>query len=171
MNHIIWSDTYFWSLEEEKFFMEDIKSEYEEYADSDEHTLYYIMQEVNNDYLDDECCNLDIELENEIVVLGDLGLWDGRVKGVKPLKSNNIQDCLRSECDYNKWYCDRYNFKCIGVHHDGTDRYTYRVFRKGITPEQKEKFYDAVYFGKCTDRMVRRYTKSIRPYIAKVYGW
>lgn len=168
MERIIWSDTYFWSNEEVEESEEFIKESCEIY---DEYDVYMELQYQNGDCLDDERKNLNINLENEIIIFGDLGLWDGRVHGYKVIKSGNIADCLYSECDYAKWYCDKYNFKFKGVHHDGCNYYTYRVLRKDVTEEQKENFYEAIIEGRCNDRMIRRYTKSIRPYIAEVYGW
>ena len=51
----------------------------EEYPDADEDDLYEIMCMTNDDYLEDERVNLNIELGNKILIIADLGLWDGRV--------------------------------------------------------------------------------------------
>ena len=127
--------------------------------------------ELLSEYLEDERANLNIKLDGTILVLADLGLWNGRRTGYKVISSGNIKDCLYDDCDYITWYCDQYNFRCVACHHDGINRYLYRVFREGLDEYQIEKFLGKLERGKVNDRMLRRYTKSIRPEIAKVYGW
>jgi len=163
---IIWSNENL-DIKDWQYFLEEEYPEVE-----NEWEKYSLIEEENGYYLEDERLNLDIRLPNEIVVLGDIGRWNGRVNGYKTIKSGNVKDCLYDEdCGYCTWYCDRYNFKFKGHHHDGSNCYTYRAFRDWVTEEQKDRFYDAIYYGKCNDRMIRRYTESIKPYIAKVYGW
>ncbi len=123
------------------------------------------------DYLEDERANLDIKLDGMIIVIADLGLWNGRRKAYRLISSGNIKDCLYDDCDYITWYCDNYNFKAVACHHDGINRYLYRVFRDDLSGIQIGNFLHKVARGEANDRMIRRYTKSIRPEIAKVYGW
>lgn len=162
--NVIWSN---WelNLEDWKDYLE------EEYPNADEDKQYEIMDELNDMYLDDERINLDIQLPEEIIILADLGLWYGRRYGYKIIESGNIADCLYSECDYATFYCDNYNFKADCIHHDGSNSYLYRTWKDGISETQKENFLNAIYNGKCNSKMITRYTKSLRPYIAKVYGW
>ena len=132
--------------------------------------------ETEDDYdldmaLEDERANLNIKLNGMIVVIADLGLWDGRRMGYKLISSGNIKDCLHDNCEYITWYCDRYNFRAVACHHDGINRYLYRVFRDDVSGTQIGKFLRRVARGEANDRMIRRYTKSIRPEIVKVYGW
>ena len=65
------------------------------------------MYEINNDYLGDERMNLNIQLDRPILVIGDLGLWNGRRSGYKEIESGNIRDCLYADTDYSTWYVDR----------------------------------------------------------------
>ena len=126
----------------------------------------------NNDmYLDDERINLDIHLNNEIIVIADLGLWYGRRCGYKIIVSGNIKDCLSSDDDYVEWYCDRYDMRGTGIHHDGRNHYLYRTWKDNLSEEQKYKFLNKLYEGDATHEDILRYTNSIRPYISKVYGW
>ena len=143
MNNIIWSN---WDTEAD---------------DSDRLT----------EYLEDERANLDIKLDGMILVIADLGLWNGRRSGYKIISSGNIKDCLYDDCDYITWYCDDYNFRAVATHHDGINRYLYRVFRDNVSGIQIGNFLHKLVRGEVNDRMIRRYTKSIRPEIAKVYGW
>ena len=48
------------------------------------------MYEINGEYLNDERENLDIQLSQPILVIGDLGMWNGRRMGYKEIASGNI---------------------------------------------------------------------------------
>ena len=68
--HIIWSND---------IDYDDWREELEEqYPDLTEAERMELMYELNSDYLDDERSNLDIQLSRPILVVGDLGLWNGR---------------------------------------------------------------------------------------------
>lgn len=45
--------------------------------------LYNLMYEINGGYLEDERINLDIQLSKPIIVIADLGLWNGRKADTK----------------------------------------------------------------------------------------
>ena len=167
---LIWSN---WNLDIDddgwKDYWDELADEYgEELTDNEKWDRLY--DEINWQ-LDDERENLNIKLEDEIIVLGDIGRWDGRVRGYKLISSGNIRDCLSDDCDYCTWYCDRYNFRFDGIHHDGTNHYLYRQLRPELTWEQRDNFLWKLRNEAVSDRTIRRYTKSIRPEIAKVYGW
>ena len=114
---------------------------------------------------------LNVLLDNDIVVIADLGLWNGRKPGYKVIESGNISDCLVDDSDYCEWYCDSNNLRCTAHYHDGTNHYLYRMFKVGLTERQKQTFLSKIYFGTVTPKDMTRYTKSIRPNIAKVFGW
>lgn len=136
-----------------------------------EQACYEVVAEDKNITLDDERYNLDIQLSNDIIVIADLGLWNGRKQGYKIIESGNIKDILSSEADYVKWYSDGYNIRCDAHHHDGTNYYLYREF-KDITETQKENFLEKIYNGEeITSNILSRYTRSILPPVSKVYGW
>lgn len=120
-------------------------------------------------WLDDERENLNIQLENPILVIADLGFWNGRRQGYKIIESGNIKDILYDECDYVKWYSDGHNIKAIASHHDGTNYYEYREIRDR---DKIENLLEQIYYGKqITRSKLNYYTRSIHPYIAKIYGW
>lgn len=145
----------------------------EDMEEIDDETIFGWGTCMNDRYLDDERCNLNIQLDDDIVVLGDVGRWYGRISGYKIIQSGNIKDCLSDEdCQYCEWYCDDDDFRFTGAHHDGRNYYLYRTWADGVTDEEKEKFLDDVYVcGVVSKDLVQKYTKSLRPYIAKVYGW
>lgn len=163
--NIIWSnDIYYNELADwEDYFKE-------EYPNATEDEKYEIMNDMIYMYYDDEKDNLNIDLPNDIIIIADIGTWRGRFDGYKEI-DGNIAECLYSDCDYVTWYCDRYNFRAECSHHDGTNYLLYRMWKDGITETQKDNFKNAILERKMTTQMMSRYTKSLRPYIAKVYGW
>ena len=89
------------------------------------------------DYLSDERVNLDVQLSQPIIVIGDIGRWNGRVMGYKDIPSGNIRDCLYADTDYTEWYVDKYgDLRADATHHDGTNHYLYRVFKDGVSETQ-----------------------------------
>lgn len=126
---------------------------------------YYAFCCGNN--LDDERINLDIEVDGYIVAFASLGLWNGRFNGAK-LVGTNVRDILYSNDDYVTWYCDPYNVKAEMIHHDGTNYVIYRVARN---KEFAEKLVNMIAYNGMTEEQFRRATKSLHPYVAKVYGF
>ena len=131
--HIIWSNDIDYDD-----WREDLE---EQYPDLTEAERMELMYELNSDYLDDERSNLDIQLSRPILVVGDLGLWNGRRMGYKEIPSGNIRDCLYSErdIDYSTWYVDKNgDFRCDAIHHDGTNHYLYRAYKNSVSDTQIE---------------------------------
>lgn len=163
--HIIWGDI---NLDLEDW-RADLKEEYPNYSDDE---LYQVMCEINADYLYDERANLNIQLSQPIIVIGDIGRWNGRVMGYKMIDSGNIKDCLYSDTDFTEWYVDKYgDLRADAVHHDGTNHYLYRVFKNSVTPEQAERLQDKIYRGKATRADITRVTRRLGDEIAAVYGF
>jgi hypothetical protein len=141
----------------------------EEYPDLSEDGMYNRAVEDNDMFLDDERDNLNIQLDNPILVIADLGLWNGRHSGYKIIQSGNIKDILYSDCDYVEWYSDGYNILARMSHHDGTNYLTYKEIRSGVDIDNLlNKIYNGKYYSMS---YLRRYTRSILPYVAGVCGW
>ena len=165
--HLIWSN-YDLDYEDWRDFLE------EEYPNLSENERVARMYELNDDYLDDERANLDIQLSHPILVIGDLGLWHGRRMGYKEINSGNIRDCLYTErdIDYATWYVDKLgDLRCDAIHHDGTNHYTYRVYKDAATDAQKELLKEKLYRGIATRGDITRVTRRLGDEIARVYGW
>ena len=164
-DHLIWSN-YHLDLDD---WRDDLL---EEYPDAGEAELYQLMQERNDSYLDDERVNLNIQQSRPILVIADLGRWNGRFSGYKEIASGNIRDCLYSDTDYSTWYVDRLgDLRCDAVHHDGTNHYLYRVYKPGVTDAQIDRLKEKIYDGVATRTDVTRITQRLGDDIGKVYGW
>ena len=164
--HMIWSSEI--DIEDWKDYLES------EHPDvTDEYEKYRLCSELNDSYLDDERINLRVDLHREIIAIGHLQRWNGRVTGYKEIKGTCISDCLCGTCgDYVSWYVDeRYDLVCEDAHHDGTNHYLYRVFKKGVSDTQKENFKCKIYDGKVTRADINRYTERLGDKIDEVYGW
>lgn len=163
--NIIWSD-YYLDLEDWRESLEEL---YPGYSDDE---LTDIMYKTNASNIYDERCNLDIQFSKPIIVIGDLGLWDGRRIGYKDIESGNIKDCLYSDCDYNTWYVDKQgDLRCEAIHHDGTNHYRYRVFKPYVTEEQMAYLREKIYSRKATEEDISAVTDRLGDAIGKVYGW
>ena len=166
--HVIWSNLDLDLDDWRVALLED----YPEIDPDDDEALYRLMIDTNNDYLNDERQNLDIQLSQPILVIADLGLWNGRRMGYKEIESGNIRDCLYDSNDYSEWFVDsRGNFRCISIHHDGRNHYLYRVWKDGVSDTQRENLEDKLYRGIASPRDITRLTRSIGREIGAVYGW
>ena len=126
------------------------------------------VYEVWNDDLDAEKTNLNKELDGCIVALADLGFWNGRANGGKVL-GNNLNSIFQGfGCDDHEWYADRYNVRGNFFHHDGTHHVVFRLAKDRDTAQRIVE--QVAYHGLSIEQAMRK-TKSIRPYVAKIYGW
>ena len=131
-----------------------------------------LMYEINGNYLDDERANLSIQLSQPILMIADIGRWDGRYSGYGEIKSGKISDCLYSELDYATWYVDKLgDLRCDAIHPDGTNHYLYRVYKPGIRESQIDLLKEKLYEGKATRADITRITRRLGDEIAKVYGF
>lgn len=137
------------------------------YIDSD----YYaeLMEEAEANDFNGEAYLYDLlesiidlnDCKAEVLAIGDLGLWSGRVTGYKEL--NNYEDIFYSDdAYYQEFTVDRYgNLRGRATHHDGTNYYLFREWKDGLSWEQKDNFLDKIYRGKATKKDISRYTKAI----------
>lgn len=136
-------------------YEEGYDSSYEQYARDME------------DALDCERVNLNVSVKGCIVAFADLGLWDGRHLGGKVI-GDKVKSILYSDCDYLDWYCDRYDVRCKAVHHDGTNHILYRVAKD---LDDANRLVNLIADGKMDEDAFKKATRSLRPYVVKVYGF
>ena len=167
--HIIWS-----SLDLDIDDWRDAYAEYLEINDidddpDDEDAIYNFMIDTNTDYLDDERINLNKRIDGRILVIADLGLWDGRHQGYRIINDHNLNAFLKTSCD--EFYGDGKDIQGTEIHHDGTNHYTFRMIREDHE-QSLYKLLDAIYNGKTISaQKLNYYTKSLYDEVANVYGW
>ena len=164
-DHVIWTN-YHLNYDD---WADDLETEYPELSKDER---YYKMLDLNDSYLDDERANLSIQLSQPILVIADLGLWNGRRSCCKEIQSGNICDCLYGGHDFVTWYVDiKGDLRCEDIHHDGTNHYLYRVFKSGTTEAQRTQLKDKINNSTVTRRDIDRHTRRLGDEIGRVYGW
>ena len=124
--------------------------------------------ELQSIYLEDERQNLNVKTDGRILIIADLGLWNGRHRGYRIL-GTKVSDILYEMADYIEWYGDGHNIKATASHHDGTNYYEYRVIRED---RNIDNLLNAIYNGdNITRKKLNYYTKSLYRDVAKIYGW
>lgn len=166
--HIIWDNR--------NLDIDDWRDGYEEFCEINEleynptdENLYKYMEETNNNYLDDEKCNLDIDCR-QVVCIADVGRWDGRRKGFRFLGMNVNSIFLDDECDYHTFYSDGDEVRCDASHHDGTNHYLFRQLKDGVGRYEFQEAFCSAKIGSL-DEIVEKYTDSLAPIVNNVYGW
>lgn len=163
--NVIWSNT--------DICMDDWKEFLDDHPEAEDDTEKWLLIDEQLDLaFTDERMNLDRELPGEIICIADIGLWDGRRKGYRLMGHNlsNILDFFK-DCEHASFACDAYNVVGKQSHHDGTHYLLYRMLKPELSELQQENFMDKLLTGNFTSHDVSRYTRSLRPYVAEVYGW
>lgn len=146
------------------------ENDYEDPEDVTDDDVWNFIYESLDNQLGDEKMNLNITINGRILVIADLGLWDGRKQAYQILPRKNVNEIFCCHEDYTtEWYSDGYNIKAVDVHHDGTNYYEFREIRED---RNIQNLLNAIYNGeKITRKKLNYYTRSLHPYAAKVYGW
>lgn len=166
MKKVLWSNLK--STEEliEEHFGDSKNMRFERELEDDvsDEELEEIIHEVNVWELDFLREALNVSTEGEIVVLADMGLWDGRRNGYK-LAGYELDNQFYSDTDYIEWSIDR-DFEAVAIHHDGRNYYRYREVKPNLSDLQLENFMEALHNG-LTDSQITYYTRSLVPTIKK----
>lgn len=165
--HIIWTDVVNLDMAD---FEEFFDANYPEITDDAE--KFDLVAEFNFDELDNIRDELNIKLDGRILVIGQLGLWDGKVSGYKIIDSGNISDIFYSmlnTASYMEFWSDGYNIRAKESHHDGTNYYLFREIREDTNIDN---LLDDIYNRKEISRSkLNHYTRSIAKHINNYYGW
>lgn len=166
---IIWSNTdcnfYEWK---ESLIQYQRENDYDDPEDVSDDDVWNFRDESLSNWFDDEHMNLDVWTDGRILAIADLGLWNGRKQGYKIL-GEKVNEIFRMGEDYNEYYSDGHNIKAACTHHDGTNYIEYRVIREDRN--LNNLLMDIYDQKEITRDKLNYYTKSLHPYVAKVYGW
>lgn len=123
-----------YSLDEQK----DIIADYEEHL-TEEQKFELAAEDINvYDWLDlfgeDGSVEYSNLVDQEVVITGTLGLWDGRHK-INPVKVANIIEavnkCVDQDIEEVDMYEDQYgNFILNAYHHDGCNEFIIKKYTK-----------------------------------------
>ena len=146
----------------------------EQCPDACDEERYDFMMGANRDQLQFEREELSHRYPENILVIADLGLWNGRFPAYREITSRNLADCLvptRDTLDI-QWYLDKYgDLRADDAHHDGVNHYLYRVWNPGADQNQKDRLKEKILAGTVSERDLDRVTKRLGEEIARVYGW
>ena len=147
----------------------------EDYPDATDDEIDEMISDQNFDDLVVERGILNIKLPESIIVIADLGLWDGRHTGYREIPGN-IAKCLDTSVSSSygaTWYLDgRNDLVCDDMHHDGTNHYLYRTWKKTATPQQRANFISKIVTGETiTRRDITRLTERLGDAICAAHGW
>ena len=144
------------------------ENDYEDPEDISDDDVWSFIDESLSNQFEDEKWNLNIATDGRVLAIADLGLWNRRHQGYRIL-NNCVSDIFKCGYDYKEYYSVGYNIKASATHHDGTNFYEFRVLRED---RNINNLLNDIYSGKkITRKQLNYYTKSLHPYVAKVYGW
>ena len=159
-----------WNSEPDLKDFEDFFAE--EYPEATESEKWALAEEMNGEYLEDERINLGgIVAKNGIIVFRELGLWDGTHYAVSIDDGGKLAEHLQYRYDGAEWYCDKNDMWGAEWHHDGCNHYLYRALKPGLSDVQLGNLIRKAKSGTLDRKTLCRYTTSLRPQIAAVYGW
>lgn len=164
---VIWSNM---NLELDEHWQEEYKDfcQVNGIKQGDEQAAYNWMVAANDIYFEDDYASLNVCTGGKVLVIADLGRWDGRRPGYK-ISTANLNTILDIPCDNFEVFSDGHNIRATGCHHDGQDFYLFRAIREGV---DVEPLLDAIYNGEyISEQKLNYYTRSLLPDVAKVYGW
>lgn len=144
------------------------ENDYDDPEDVSDDDVWNFRDESLSNWFDDEHMNLDVWTDGRILAIADLGLWNGRKQGYKIL-GEKVNEIFRMSEDYNEYYSEGHNIKAACTHHDGTNYIEYRVIREDRN--LNNLLMDIYDQKEITRDKLNYYTKSLHPYVAKVYGW
>lgn len=164
---IIWSNVHL-NIEDYKDYLDEF---YQDVSDEDEQ--YRIIWDYNYEILDDERMNLDRDIDGDIIIIADLGLWYGRRSGYKIIENASIADCLNFfDGDYAEWYIDdKHDLRCDEHHHDGCNHYLYRIIKNDLSETVVGNFINKLCNGNLTRRDITDKTISVGKIVESIYGW
>lgn len=147
----------------------------ENYPDATDDEIDEMISDQNFDDLVVERGILNINLPESIIVIADLGLWDGRRTGYRELPGN-IAKCLDTSVSSSygaTWYLDKRNdLVCDDMHHDGTNHYLYRTWKKTATQQQRANLISKIMTGETiTRRDITRLTERLGDAICAAHRW
>lgn len=169
MKKLIWSNSY----ETAEEIREYVLANSEEFEEDGLSVDDFIDAEIYS-RREDEKDNLSVQLDHDIVIIGTYRTWNGGGHNVARIGRNLaivIDSPYNNMCD-ESIFCDQHNVCYIGHHHDGTNSAIYREMKDD---SKYSSFINALQNAEGDERKwkraLTRYTKSLRPDVAKIYGW
>lgn len=118
-------------------------------------------------FKEDEQMKLNIELSTDLIDIHD----DPYGYSVSMINSRNIKDIFTTASGSAEWYSDGQNINCSEILEGGIYKHNYRAIRPGYNATDVISKLFAAETTDDFDSVIYRYTRSIYPAVASVYGW
>ena len=146
---------------------DDLESHYPNIEGFTEDDRIRIMYEINDEYLEDEQELLNMELNQPVVIVAELGLWNGIRKAYKFMRGTNLNDIFKTSVgDYVTWYVEDEELKCDDTHHDGTNHYTYRLLKPEYSMFDFQEYATEISGNAATEK----FTEPLGHFVTEIYG-
>lgn len=132
-----------------------------------------IFRQANLDSLQFQKDEMSIKLGMPILVVAELGLWDGTQMAYKEIESGNLADCFEPGSDslQIRWFVDENgDLRCDDIHHDGVNHYLYRVLKPGIPEKAVDMLKEDISAGVASMAEIECCTARLGDAISTVYG-
>lgn len=172
----IWSSESFYTQDDDvkEQYKRDIMEQYDidDEEELTEEKLAQYWYEDNDFNYDCERDNLGKDIDGCIIALAHrsshYGIWGGNGREATKVVGYNIAGILETTADDAGWWAEDYNIEGRLSDHDGSWYVTYRVCKD---TDEAERLQELAYLGKLDNADIMARTKSLYPYIAKIYGW
>lgn len=170
MERLIYQDLELYDSETIKKWKKELK---EIYPDSSDEELMGIINDDNHLSFEDDLDELKkLKLPESIICIGRLGLWNGTTVGYKEYPSLNILFHCQSSDGLTKAYVDENgDLRADLHHHDGTNRYLFRMWKSSASDTARENFMSKIYNSDFSQNDISRYTVRLGDFVGKIYGW
>lgn len=134
-------------------------------------------EETNQEYLNDTKLDLSgVEFPKEIIIFAELDLWNGRKQAYCRTHTNRVSEVLktgylRGQSNIEYWVDAYGNLRAEESHHDGTNKYLFRIFKDSVSVGTETFVLNKWERGAGTKDDITRYTHRIGKEIADIYGW
>jgi hypothetical protein len=172
----IWSSESFYTQDDDvkEQYKRDIMEQYDidDEEELTEEKLAQYWYEDNEFNYDCERDNLGKDIDGCIIALArrssNYGAICGNGREATKVVGYSIAGILETTADDADWWAEDYNIEGRLSDHDGSWYVTYRVCKDY---SEAERLQDMAYEGKLDNADIMARTKSLYPYIAKIYGW
>lgn len=129
-----------------------------------------------NSVSEDDLWNAKLDLDSyvgDLIVIADLGLWNGRRRAVKVIPNAKLSDAVNvCERDYTDWYVEDGEMKIDDVHHDGTNHYLFRAWKDGVNDDFRRGLALHLFANGFTDaKTLDVDTRPLGKDVADAMGW
>lgn len=140
-------------------------------SEMDDYLAWATAESVSDDDLWSAKHDLKVKI-GDLIVIADLGLWDGRRKAVRVIPNATLADAMGVvEGEYIDWYVEDGEMKIDAVHHDGTNHYLFRTWKDETNDWKKGLTLHLINHGFDDRETLDVDTRPLGPDVKKAFAW